>query len=137
MNLKNLLKNSLLRPWDGFIILILILLSFVPVVVFSFNRVDSPVQKAVLSVDGKEIRTFDLSDASQSYTYRYKDDDGDYNLIEVKGTRIRIKESDCRDQICVQRGWIDQSGESIICLPHKLLIEIKSSDGGENGSVIY
>lgn len=137
MKLKDFAKNSLLRPWDGIIVVILILLSFAPVLVFSLNRASSPTQEAVLSVDGKEIKTFDLSDNSQAYTYRYEDKDGDYNLIEVKGNRIRIKEADCGDQICVRRGWIDQSGETIVCLPHKLLIEVKSSDGGESGSVIY
>ncbi|MBS5819866.1 MULTISPECIES: NusG domain II-containing protein [Enterococcus] len=137
MKLKDLAKNSLLRPWDGLIILLLVLLSFAPVVVFSLNRASSSTQEAVLSVDGEEIKTFDLSDKSQTYTYRYEEKDGDYNLIEVKDGRIRIKEADCGDQICVRRGWIDQSGETIVCLPHKLLIEIKSSDGGEPGSVIY
>jgi hypothetical protein len=137
LKLKDFAKNSLLRPWDGIIVVILILLSFAPVLVFSLNRASSPTQEAVLSVDGKEIKTFDLSDNSQAYTYRYEDKDGDYNLIEVKGNRIRIKEADCGDQICVRRGWIDQSGETIVCLPHKLLIEVKSSDGGEPGSVIY
>ncbi|MGH1831172.1 NusG domain II-containing protein [Enterococcus gilvus] len=137
MKLKDLAKNSLLRPWDGPIILLLVLLSFAPVVVFSLNRASSSTQEAVLSVDGEEIKIFDLSDKSQTYTYRYEEKDGDYNLIEVKDGRIRIKEADCGDQICVRRGWIDQSGETIVCLPHKLLIEIKSSDGGEPGSVIY
>ena len=137
LKLKDFAKNSLLRPWDGIIVVILILLSFAPVLVFSLNRASSPTQEAVLSVDGKEIKTFDLSDNSQAYTYRYEDKDGDYNLIEVKGNRILIKEADCGDQICVRRGWIEQSGETIVCLPHKLLIEVKSSDGGEPGSVIY
>ncbi|OTO72665.1 hypothetical protein A5865_001620 [Enterococcus sp. 12E11_DIV0728] len=137
LKLKDLAKNSLLRPWDGLIILLLVLLSFAPVVVFSLNRASSSTQEAVLSVDGEEIKTFDLSDKSQTYTYRYEEKDRDYNLIEVKDGRIRIKEADCGDQICVRRGWIDQSGETIVCLPHKLLIEIKSSDGGEPGSVIY
>ena len=127
LKLKDLAKNSLLRPWDGLIILLLVLLSFAPVVVFSLNRASSSTQEAVLSVDGEEIKTFDLSDKSQTYTYRYEEKDGDYNLIEVKDGRIRIKEADCGDQICVRRGWIDQSGETIVCLPHKLLIEIKSS----------
>ena len=71
LKLKDLAKNSLLRPWDGLIILLLVLLSFAPVVVFSLNRASSSTQEAVLSVDGEKIKTFDLSDKSQTYTYRY------------------------------------------------------------------
>ncbi|GAA2902872.1 NusG domain II-containing protein [Enterococcus pseudoavium] len=138
MKLKDFVKSSLLRPWDGIIVALLILLSFAPLVIFSLNRANTPSQQAVLSVDGHEIKTFDLSDKTKAaYTYKYQEADGHYNLIEVKGDRIRIKEANCGDQICVRRGWIDQSGETIVCLPHKLLIEIKSSDGGEPGSVIY
>ena len=36
-----------------------------------------------------------------------------------------IKNADCRDGICVSRGKINKVGESIVCLPHKLIVEIK------------
>ena len=60
---------------------------------------------------------------------------GQYNIIEVDGERIRDKEDNSPDQIAVHTGWISRIGQQSICLPHKLLIEIKPAQGnhGSNG----
>lgn len=141
MKLKKFIKESRLKPWDGAIILILIICSFIPVVVFSLQQTPQKAAKqAVLRIDGKELRHFDLIKGQKSYTYKYTDKDGDYNLIEVSGDQIRIKDANCDDQICVRRGWASKDGETIVCLPHKLVIEIhadKEKDGGETDDLIY
>ncbi|MGG5379175.1 hypothetical protein IGI49_000585 [Enterococcus sp. AZ071] len=80
--------------------------------------------EAVLRIDGEEIRRFDLVEDQKTFTYQYEDTDGDYNIIEVTDQKIRVKEASCRDQVCVRRGWIEKKGETIVCLPHKLVIEI-------------
>jgi len=41
-------------------------------------------------------------------------------------------EADCRDGICVDHTPISLNGETIICLPHRLVIEI---DGGESPAI--
>ncbi len=46
-------------------------------------------------------------------------------LIEVKEGRIRAKKSDCPRKICVNTGWIKTPGQIIVCVPNKILIEIK------------
>lgn len=51
-----------------------------------------------------------------------------YNLLAVDGERVWMQAADCPDQICVHHIPIKGSGESIICLPHKLVVEIR---GGE------
>lgn len=50
-------------------------------------------------------------------------------VVQIKGLKVRVKESDCPDKICVKTGWIDKPGQSIICLPHRIYLEIK---GGED-----
>ena len=47
-------------------------------------------------------------------------------LLEIKAGRIRVKESDCPRQICVNAGWIKHPGETVVCVPYKTLIEINS-----------
>ena len=51
-----------------------------------------------------------------------------YNLISVTGGMVVMESADCRDQICVRHKPVSSKGESIICLPHKLVVEI---DGDE------
>ena len=38
--------------------------------------------------------------------------------------RIRVSQADCPDQVCVDQGWIADGTVPIVCLPHKLVIEI-------------
>jgi hypothetical protein len=54
--------------------------------------------------------------------------DGPYGptLIEIENGRVRVKESNCRNQICVREGWISRG--VIVCLPNKLVIIV----GGSN-----
>ncbi len=48
----------------------------------------------------------------------------DYNRIRVEDGAVFCAEADCADQICVHTGKIDQTGEIIACLPHKLVIYV-------------
>lgn len=140
MKWKEFIKKAHFKPFDGIIIVLLLLLSFLPLVIFSLHQKaigPDVTYEAVLSVDGEKIKTFPLQKGQKSYTYRYEDADGDYNLIEVNGDKIRIVDANCGDLVCVARGYIEKSGETIVCLPHKLLIEVVSSDGSQEGNVIY
>jgi len=49
-------------------------------------------------------------------------------LVEIKENKIRVKRSECPRQVCVNTGWIQYTGEAIICVPFKTLIEIKSPE---------
>lgn len=135
MKLKEFIRDAHLKPWDGVIILVLILSSFLPI--FIFGQTQTADKEAVLRVDGTEIKRFDLVEVQKTYTFLYEDEDGDTNLLEIEGDRIRIKEADCGDQICVRRGWASKNGETIVCLPHKLVIEIQAADGSETDDLIY
>lgn len=48
-----------------------------------------------------------------------------YNLLVVSETGVSMEAADCPDQICVHHIPIQGGGESIICLPHKLVVEIQ------------
>ncbi|MBF0618538.1 MAG: NusG domain II-containing protein [Candidatus Omnitrophica bacterium] len=47
--------------------------------------------------------------------------------IEVKGGRVRVLESDCPQHVCMRTGWIQYVGQTIVCVPNHILIEIKST----------
>jgi hypothetical protein len=52
---------------------------------------------------------------------------GDDIVFEIKDGKIRILQNTCPKKICVQMGWIDQPYESIICVPKKIVIRIRSN----------
>jgi len=48
--------------------------------------------------------------------------------IEIKADKgARILDSDCPAKICVHTGWIRMPGETIVCLPNKILLEIQGT----------
>ena len=58
-------------------------------------------------------------------------------VVEIKEKKVRVKKSECPRQLCVNIGWIQHTGEAIICVPFKTLIEIKSVDAPVVDAVVF
>ena len=128
MSLWNELKKQY-RYMDGIIITFLIILSFLPMAVFAYTTSEQDYEsnktEAIITIDGKEVDRFTLSKDTPHQEKTYHPTDKQYNIIEVDGTRIRVREDNSPDQVAVKTGWIEKPGQMSICLPHKLMIEIK------------
>lgn len=61
----------------------------------------------------------------------------DYNVLLCQNGEVRMVESSCPDQICVHHSVICATGENIICLPHKIVIEIINDEECELDGVAY
>lgn len=81
---------------------------------------DEQAGAAVIEQDGKELMRLSLS---KETSVRIPAENG-YNIVTVSQRKVCVAEADCPDQICVKQGKISESGESIICLPHKLVIRL-------------
>lgn len=78
-----------------------------------------------VSQDGRTLYTFDLSRAEdQTLEIVYE---GRVNTIEISHGRIRVKQADCPDQVCVEMGWLD-SAAPIVCLPNHLVIAFTETE---------
>lgn len=53
-----------------------------------------------------------------------KTSDGCYNTLIINDGKAYIESASCPDKICVSHRAISKIGETIVCLPHKLVIEI-------------
>lgn len=54
------------------------------------------------------------------------------NRLEITDGRANMIWADCPDKLCVHQKAISRDGESIICLPNKVVVSIV---GGEEGEV--
>jgi len=45
--------------------------------------------------------------------------------IEIKDNRVRAIEADCPLQLCIKKGWINRDGDSIVCIPNRVIIRIE------------
>ena len=76
---------------------------------------------AVVTVDGKEMCRLPL-DEDCLYPI------GDTNTIEISDGTVRMIEADCPDKVCINTGRISKSGQTIVCLPNKVVITITGTD---------
>ena len=65
---------------------------------------------------------------SQNRTIRMETGEG-YNLVEIMDGGIRVLEANCRDQLCVHQGEARDAGQTIVCLPHELVIRVQGTAG--------
>ena len=92
---------------------------------------------AVVTVDGKTEAVLPLSKDTAfglNSAYLGLAEEGFANVIVVENGRVCVKEASCPDRVCVRTGWIEYEGESIVCLPHKLVVTVR---GGEAGPDAY
>lgn len=79
-----------------------------------------------VSINGQVYKTLPLS-INTELQIDGNEVDG-YNVLVIENGYAYMKDADCSDKICVHQGKISKVGETIVCLPHKVVAEIK----GEN-----
>lgn len=93
---------------------------------------DTDAPTARILRDGVLLEEIDLNQVEESYTLTFEDERGT-NTVLVEPGRIRISEADCPDQVCVNQGFISDGTVPIVCLPHRLLVEIVGAEGDLDG----
>lgn len=127
MDLKKQLR--MVRRWDVAIVLTLMLASFLPLGVFTYAQaqVKDAELIAVISADGEQLAEFTLAEDGKTEEYVFTDEHGHENTIIRDGLKVYMSDANCSDQLCVRKGEIDAAGETIVCLPNHLLVEIEPS----------
>lgn len=106
---------------------------FISAVVFFFYRGMDAGIYAVVSVDGREDIRLPL-ETNTTYTIH---GEGGYNILVIEDGRAYLSEADCPDKRCVRMGAIRREGESVICLPHKVVVEITGGEKSESDVMVY
>lgn len=84
---------------------------------------------ATITVDGELFKTVDLTEEEQ--VIEIKTDHG-LNILKVHDYGIEMIEADCPDKVCLTFGFVNKSNQSIVCLPHKVLVEVEGASEGVN-----
>lgn len=83
---------------------------------------------AVVMIDGEELERHSLEE-NRVFEIIVN---GHKNVLEIKDGYADMIDADCPDKLCVKQGKIHFQGETIVCLPNHLVIEIQ---GGEESEV--
>ncbi len=120
-------KEKLISRND--IILIIIVLIIGVAAFFFIKAGQKKGGEILITLDGEEYGRYPL-DTEKEITI----DDGDYsNTIVIEDGKASMRNADCPDQICVNHTPIYKNGETIICLPHRLVILVE--DQNENNTI--
>lgn len=113
-------KKKLL--FDILLISLLLCLSLSLFVFFAVNREEGSY--VLVEIDGKVVGEYRLDQDAEIEI------NGGTNTLVIKGGKAFLSSANCPDKTCVKTGSIHYSGESIICLPNKVIIKIKSNSQG-------
>lgn len=76
----------------------------------------------LVSVDGQTVEQFPLNKDGEYIV------NGGTNTVVVKDSKVWVTDASCPDKLCEKMGAVQYSGQSIICLPNKLTVEITGSE---------
>ena len=132
-------RSPKLKPtlWDGLVVLLTLVLMLGSAWFIWGGEADTKELTVVISVDGEEVKRCPLTEfpdaemacSGNGYTLKvalaadlYPDEFG-----------VKVSHSDCPTQDCVHTGTITRAGQSIVCLPARIIIQLEGdavSDGG-------
>lgn len=111
---------------DAILIAALMLLGGVLAVFLYATRQDGGYVS--VQMDGQTVMELPLDEDTQVVL-----GEGEHtNTLVIQNGMAQVAEATCPDQICVRQGAVQYEGESLVCLPHKLVITV---EGGQAGDV--
>lgn len=117
---------------DGFLIGILLVAALLLLIV-QYRITEQKGDMVTVTVDGAVTGVYSLT---EDRTIPIETVNG-MNILVIQNGYAFVKEADCPDQICVKQQRIDRHSQSIVCLPHKVVITVQSSIENETDSMAY
>ena len=113
-----------LKPclWDGLVALLVVALAAACALAVWGRGQEGGALTAVVTADGAEVARLPLDGAEGEYTYS----GNGYTLrVSLTAEGVRVEEADCPTQDCVHTGTITRAGQSIVCLPARVIIRLE------------
>lgn len=123
--------NERIRLNAEIIFYIVIVLFTVSILLWYFFK-PSQGNLVEIRVSGKVIGTYPLNE-NQKVTIEGKN--YGKNILIIKDGKAKMDEADCPDKICMKNKNISRVSESIICLPHEVVVEVKKNDSENNEKI--
>ncbi len=65
---------------------------------------------------------------SEERTEEFLSPDGGRNILVISAGEAYMQDADCPDRLCVEQGRISRTGQTLTCLPHRLLVTIEEGE---------
>ena len=57
------------------------------------------------------------------------------NKIVIENGYCYMEEAECPDHLCIKQGKVNKSGQTIVCLPNRVVVTVVDSDSSDYDSV--
>ena len=115
------------------IIIALALLAALALYLVSQVSLGAEASVVVVTVDGEEVLRKPLAMENR---YEIAQEDGSLNVIRVEDGAGLMEEANCRDGLCIRQGRMRNGAKTIVCLPHKVVVQLKGdAPAGDNSDL--
>ena len=128
MKLNNEIRKSITK---GDIILV-VLVTVLSIILFAFSFGKSESLRAEVYVDGEITHSIALSEVAESYTLTEN-----YCQLLIEKDGVSFVFSDCSDHLCVKRGKLKRQGDTMACVPERVVVILKSDGKDKIDGVVY
>lgn len=97
--------------------------------IYCFSKQGSTI---TITVDGQLYGTYALNESRE---IPVELEGRVANIIMIEGGSAYMKDADCPDKLCMHQGAISRNGQTIVCLPHKLVVEVVGGEKEEYDSI--
>ncbi|MBE5930546.1 MAG: NusG domain II-containing protein [Lachnospiraceae bacterium] len=115
------------RLFRNDVIFIVVLLFVVSALGLCFYLFRGEGDSVVVTVDGKEFGRYSLTE-DITVEIRTGAQNEELNLLVIKDGQAYVETATCPDGICAGHKPISREGESIVCLPHKVVITVYTTE---------
>ena len=118
---------------DALLLIFIIAGAAVLAIIFWAVRKGSNAENVIVKVDGNVVYT---DSVNKDNTFTVTGYDGGYNVVEIKDGKVYVKEADCPDKVCVNSGGVSDPGATIVCMPHRVVVEISGTSTASTDAVV-
>ncbi len=129
-------EDMKLTKWDMIFLIIVLALGIAGSVLVLQDFSDASYSSVVIEVNNQVYKEYKLSEDFKT-TVEIKQENGEYNLLEIDGFKVRMIEANCKDKLCVHQGYLDHATGMIVCLPNHVVVRLVSDKEAETDAITY
>lgn len=104
----------------GDIILSVGIIVLAVILFFGFFLFKTEGKQVVITVDGEVFGTYSISTDRE---IEVKTERG-VNIVSIYDGKVSVTAADCPDKYCVNHVAVNETGETVVCLPHRMIVEV-------------